>query len=83
MQKNVTKTSELVITFINFSIRHTISISRAIELDDQTTADNLLTEKIIKLLKEDLERSYLMAIYVNRLENFKSVFLIDNMRGIE
>ena len=33
------------------------------------------------LLKEDLERNYVMAIYNNRVENFKSVFLIDNILG--
>ena len=32
-----------------------------------------------KLLKEDLENNYLMAINNNRLENLKSVFLIDNI----
>ena len=33
------------------------------------------------LLKVDLERNYLMAIYNNRVENVKSVFLIDNILG--
>ena len=48
------------------------------------TAGKVLTEKVKKLLKEDLERNYLMAIYDNRVESFKYVFLIDNiLRRIE
>ena len=34
-----------------------------------------------KLLKENLKRNYLMAIYKNRVENVKSVFLIDKILG--
>ena len=32
--------------YITFAIRHTIIISRAIELDDQITARNVLTAKV-------------------------------------
>ena len=56
-------------------------ISRANEFEDLITADNVLTAKVRKLLKEDLEINHLMAIYNNRVENFKSVFLIDNILG--
>ena len=64
--------------------KHTIIISRAIEFNDSIIAGNVLTEKVKKLLKEDLEGNYLMAIYNNRVENFKSVFFIHNiLRRIE
>ena len=52
-----------------------------LEFDDPITAGNVIILKVKKLLKEDLERNYLMAIYNNRVENFKSVFLIDNILG--
>ena len=38
------------------AIRHTIISSRAIEFDDPITASNVLTEKVKKLLKKDLEK---------------------------
>ena len=56
-------------------------IRRAIEFDDPITAGNILIIEIKRLLKEDLERNYLIAIYNNRVENFKSAFLIDNVLG--
>ena len=65
----------------NYIIRHTIIISKSMEFDDPITAGNVLITKDKKLLKEDLERNYLMAIYINRVENFKSVLLIDNILG--
>ena len=40
-----------------FSIRHTIIISGEIEFDNPITAGNILTAKVKKLLKEDLERN--------------------------
>ena len=56
-------------------------ISRAIKFDDLITAGNVVTEKVRKLLKEELERNYLLPMYYYRVENFKSVLLIDNILG--
>ena len=81
MKCTIIKSREHLRNYITFAIRHTIIISRAIEFDDPITAGNVVTEKIKKLLKEDLERNYLMAIYNNRVENFKAIFLIDNILG--
>ena len=60
---------------------YTIIIVGAIDFDGPITAGNVVTEKVKQLLKEDLERNYLMAIYNDRKQNFKSVFLIDNILG--
>ena len=49
------------------------------EFDDPITAVNVLITKVKKLIKEDLEIKYLMAIYSIRVENFKTVFLIDKI----
>ena len=81
MKCSIIKSREHLRNYITFAIRHTIIISRAIEFDDPITAGNVLITKVKNLLKEDLERNYLMAIYNNRVENFKSVFLIDNILG--
>ena len=81
MKCTITKSREHLRNYITFAIRHTIIISRATEFDDPITAGNVVTEKIKKLLKEDLERNYLTAIYNNRVENFKAIFLIDNILG--
>ena len=81
MKCTIIKSREHLRNYITFAIRHTIIISRAIEFDDPITAGNVVTEKVKKLLKEDLERNYLMAIYNNRVENFKAIFLIDNILG--
>ena len=56
-------------------------INRAIQFDDPITAGNVLAAQAKKLLKEDLERNYLIAIYNNRVENFKSFFLVDKIFG--
>ena len=77
MKCSIIKSREHFRNYVTFAIRHTIL--RAIEFDDPITAGNVLITKIKKLLKEDLGRIYLMAIYNNRVENFKSVFLIDNI----
>ena len=81
MKCTIIKSREHLRNYITFAIRHTIIISRAIEFDDPITAGNVLITEAKKLLREDLERNYLMAIYNNRVENFKSVFLIDNILG--
>ena len=81
MTCTIIKSREHLRNHITFVIRHTKMVSRAIEFDDPITASNVLTEKVKKLLKEDLEREYLMAMYTNRVENFKSVFLIDKILG--
>ena len=81
MKCSIIKSREHLRNYITFAIRHTIIISRAIEFDDPIRAGNVLITKVKKLLQEDLERNYLMAIYNNRVENFKSVFLIDNILG--
>ena len=78
---SIIKSREHSKNVITFAITHTIIISRSIEFDDQITAGNVLTAKIKKLLKEDLERKFLMAINNNRSEKFKSVILIDNILG--
>ena len=67
--------------YITFAIRHIIIISRPIEFEDRITAGNVLAAKVKKFLKEDIERNYLMSIYDSNVENFKSVFLIDNILG--
>ena len=72
---SIIKSREHSKNVITFAITHTIIISRSIEFDDQITAGNVLTAKIKKLLKEDLERNSLMAIYNNRVENCKSVLI--------
>ena len=63
MKCTIIKSREHLRNYITFAIRHTIIISRAIEFGDPITAGNVVTEKIKKLLKEDLERNYLMTIY--------------------
>ena len=78
MKCTIIKSREHLRNYITFAIRHTIIISRANEFDDPITAG---IRKVKKLLKEDLERNYLMAIYNNRVENFKAIFLIDNILG--
>ena len=81
MKCAIIKSREHLRNYISFAIRHIMIISRAIEFNHPITAGNVFTEKVKKLLKEDLERNYLMAIYNNMAENFKSVFLIDNILG--
>ena len=81
MKCSIIKSREHLKNYITFAIRHTMIISRANEFEDLITADNVLTAKVRKLLKEDLEINHLMAIYNNRVENFKSVSLIDNILG--
>ena len=78
---SIIKSREHSKNVITFAITHTIIISRSIEFDDPITAGNVLSAKVKKLLKEDLERNYVMAIYNNRVENFKSIILIDNILG--
>ena len=79
MKCTIIKSREHLRIYLTFAIRHIIIISRAIEYDDPLTAGNVVTAKVKKLLNEDLERVYLIAIYNSRVENFKSVFLIDNI----
>ena len=81
MKCTIIKSREHLRNYLTFAIRHIIIISRAIEFDDPLTAGNVVTAKVKKLLNEDLERVYLIAIYNSRVENFKSVFLIDNIVG--
>ena len=81
MKCSIIKSREHLRNYITFAIRHTIIVSRAIEFDDPIKAGDVIITKVKKLLKEDLERNYLMAIYNNRVENFKAIFLIDNILG--
>ena len=81
MKCSIIKSKEHSRNYITIAIRYTIIISRAIEFDDPIIADNVLITKVKKLVKEDLERNYQMAIYNNRVENCKSVVLIDNIVG--
>ena len=62
MKCSIIKSREHFRNYVTFAIRHTIIISRAIEFDDPITAGNVLITKVKKLLKEDLERNYLVEI---------------------
>ena len=75
----IIKSSEYFRNYITFAIRHSITISRVVEFNDQKIAGNVLTVKVKELLKEDLERNYLMAIYISRAENLKSFFSIHSL----
>ena len=59
MKCTIIKSREHLRNYKTFNIRHTILMSRAIEFDDPITASNVLTEKVKKLLKKDLEKNYL------------------------
>ena len=81
MKCTIIKIRDHLINRITFDIRHKIIISKAIEFDDLITAGNVVSKKVKKLVKEDLERNYRMATYDNRVGNFKSASLIDNILG--